>query len=75
VIDDDNDHDHVDGWDYVAELLPPTGLLFAYISMDSHGRITMSTEENWFFHKSSLAIVPAESLGSKQKKWAKEMRI
>jgi hypothetical protein len=46
VIDDDNDHDHVDGWDYVTELRPPTGLLFAYISMDSHARITMSTEEN-----------------------------
>jgi hypothetical protein len=32
------------------------------------------TEENlWFFHHSSLAIVPAESFSSKQEEWAKEI--
>jgi hypothetical protein len=45
-----------------------------YMSMDNHDGMMMSTEENWFVHQSFLAILPAESSGSKQEVWAKRMR-
>jgi hypothetical protein len=51
------------GWYYVSELLALTGLLFIpmwYMSMDNHGGMMMSTEDNFLFvHQSSLAILPA----------------
>jgi hypothetical protein len=43
-----------------------------YMSVGSHGGM-MSTAENWFVYQSSLAILPAESSGTKQEKRAKGM--
>jgi hypothetical protein len=41
-----------------------------FMSCQNHGG-TKSTEGNsWFVHQSSLAILPAESSGSKQEEWA-----
>jgi hypothetical protein len=47
-----------------------------YMSMENHGGMMMSTEENsWLVHLCSLAILPAERSGSKHEEWAKGMRI
>jgi hypothetical protein len=44
--------------------------------MENHGGMMMSTEENsWFVYQSSLAILPAESYGSRQEEWVKGIRI
>jgi hypothetical protein len=38
--------------------------------MENHGGMMMSTEEHSrFIHQSSLAILPAQSSGSKQEEW------
>jgi hypothetical protein len=47
-----------------------------YISMENHGGMMMSKEENsWFVLQNSLEILPAETPGSKQEELAKGMRI
>jgi hypothetical protein len=39
--------------------------------MDNHGRMKQTEKNSWFVHQSSLAILPAESSGSKQEERAK----
>jgi hypothetical protein len=46
-----------------------------HMSTENHGGILVLTEENWFVHWSFLAVLPAESFGSKQEERAKGMRI
>jgi hypothetical protein len=36
------------------------------MSMENHGGMMLAEENSWFIHQSSLAILPLESLGSKQ---------
>jgi hypothetical protein len=41
--------------------------------MENHGGMMLTEENSWYVHQSSLAILPAESSGSKQEEWAKGM--
>jgi hypothetical protein len=63
------------GGDYVSKLLPPT----AYCSSPRWWRTMVELVVNRgnpsLVHQSSLAILPAQSSGSKQEEWVKEMRI
>jgi hypothetical protein len=48
------------GWDYVSELLPPTGLLFisqVILSMENHDEMISAGENSWFVYHNSLEIV------------------
>jgi hypothetical protein len=46
------------------------------MSTETHGGMMMLTEENSLFvHQSSLAILRAQSFGSKQEEWSKRIRI
>jgi len=67
------------GWEYVSEQRPPTSLLFVPQVIHGLGEPWcngMLTEKNSsLLHQSSLAILPAESSGSKQEEWVKGMRI
>jgi hypothetical protein len=50
------------GWDYVSELLPPTGILFVpgwYVSM-----VMVAGVNSWLIHQNSLAVLPAETSGT-----------
>jgi hypothetical protein len=60
------------GWDYGlqrANYSPPSW--YSWITV-----VKWWTEENsWLVHQSSLAILPAETYGSRKEEWAKGMRI
>jgi hypothetical protein len=64
------------GCDYVSELQPPTGILFAPQVIYGHGESwwnDVDGENSWLVHHSSLTILTAESPGSKEEEWAKRM--
>jgi hypothetical protein len=53
------------GWDYVSELRPPKGLFFIprMIYEQREPRWNDANKENsWFFHHSSLAVVPSHPI-------------
>jgi hypothetical protein len=63
------------GRGYVSELQPPTGLLFISEVIYEHGepwRNDIDRENSCYVHQSSLAILTAESSGSKQEEQGKK---
>jgi hypothetical protein len=58
------------GWDYVSELRSQGAYCSSsrwYKIVENHSEMMMQTKEtSWFVYQSSLAILPAESSGSKQ---------
>jgi hypothetical protein len=63
------------GRDYISELWLPTGLLFISQVIYEHEELwwnNIDRENSWFVHRSSLAILPAESSSNKQEERGKE---
>jgi hypothetical protein len=77
---DDDDHHHVDGGEIMSlncgNQRPYCSSPRWNMNMENHSVMMMSTEGNsWFLRQSFLAIVPADSSGSKREEWAKWRKI
>jgi hypothetical protein len=62
-----HDDDHVDRWDFVSELRPPTCLLFIPQVIYVHGEQwwnDIDKESSWFVYQSSPVLLQAESSSS-----------